>query len=144
MALVLASGVLAGCGRSDVQVYKVAKEPAQVSPAAMPPGHPDASAAASAPALKYKAPQGWQEVAPGELRAASCRMEGQSGKHQQGRQRLEARPPRRPVDRQPLKRGEQQGLPHLAAQHKPTGRREGQEQQQIIGTAEVHGLDMRF
>ena len=80
MALVLASGVLAGCGRSDVQVYKVAKEPAQASPAAMPPGHPDASAAASAPALKYKAPQGWQEVAPGEMRAASFRIAGQNGK----------------------------------------------------------------
>ena len=77
MAMVLAIGVLAGCSRSDVQVYKVAKEPAQASPAAMPPGHP---AAASAPALNYKVPQGWQEVAPGEMRAASFRVAGQNGK----------------------------------------------------------------
>jgi hypothetical protein len=46
----------------------------------MPPGHPDTSAAASSPVLEYKAPSGWQEVAPGEMRAASFRVAGDSGK----------------------------------------------------------------
>ena len=45
----------------------------------MPPGHPDTSEAA-APSLKYKLPPGWQEVPPGEMRAASFRVPGQDGK----------------------------------------------------------------
>ena len=78
-ALVAFIGVLAGCGRNDAQVYRVAKEQAPAPPVAMPPGHPDTSGGA-APALKYKLPSGWQEVAPGEMRAASFRVAGQSGK----------------------------------------------------------------
>jgi hypothetical protein len=77
--MVLAMGVLAGCSRNDVQVYKVAKESPPVPPTAMPAGHPDTTDAA-APALKYKTPMGWQEVAPGEMRAASLRVAGQNGK----------------------------------------------------------------
>ncbi len=79
-ALLVLVGVLAGCGRNDVQVYQVAKEPTQTPPVAMPPGHPGTSAGAAAPALKYKAPSGWQEVAPGEMRAASFRIAGENGK----------------------------------------------------------------
>jgi len=79
-ALLLFVGVLAGCGRNDVQVYQVAKEPTQTPPVAMPPGHPDTAAGSAAPALKYKAPSGWQEVAPGEMRAASFRVTGENGK----------------------------------------------------------------
>lgn len=59
----------------------MAKEPtqAQAPPAAMPPGHPDTSGAAP-PALQYKRPGEWQEVAPGEMRAASFRVSGKDGK----------------------------------------------------------------
>ena len=39
-ALLVFVGVLAGCGRNDVQVYQVAKEQTQTPPVAMPPGHP--------------------------------------------------------------------------------------------------------
>jgi hypothetical protein len=72
---------LAGCDRGQVQEYRVAKEQtqAQAQPSAMPPGHPDTSGAAS-PALKYKVPTAWQEVAPGEMRAASFRVAGKDGK----------------------------------------------------------------
>ena len=72
---------LAGCDRGQVQEYRVTKEQPQASaqPNAMPPGHPDTSGAAS-PALKYKVPTAWQEVAPGEMRAASFRVAGKDGK----------------------------------------------------------------
>src|SRR5256885_16004621 len=52
--------LLAGCGRDDVQVYRVAKET------------PSAEAA--------KLPAGWQAVAPGEMRVASFRVTGKDGK----------------------------------------------------------------
>jgi hypothetical protein len=76
----------AGCGRNDIQVYRVAKEPeapqaqaqAQAQPATMPAGHPDISAAT--PGLKWKLPAGWQETAPGEMRVASFRVAGEGGK----------------------------------------------------------------
>jgi hypothetical protein len=75
---------LAGCGRNDIQVYKVAKEqpqpqpPAQDQAAAMPPGHPDTTGAP--PTLKYKLPVGWQETAPGQMRVASFHVPGKDGK----------------------------------------------------------------
>jgi len=78
-ALALCLAFLAGCSRNDIQVYRVAKEPQPPQAAAMPPGHPDISAA-SAPRLKYQVPPGWQEVPPGEMRAASFRVAGKEGK----------------------------------------------------------------
>jgi hypothetical protein len=87
--LALLAALLPGCSRNEIQVYRVAKEAPQTQPQGMPPGHPDisgapapapASASASAPALKYKLPSGWQEVAPGEMRAASFRVAGKAGK----------------------------------------------------------------
>jgi hypothetical protein len=59
----------------------VAKEPmqAQPQPSAMPPGHP-AMPGAGAPRLEYKLPGEWQEVPPGEMRAASFRVAGKDGK----------------------------------------------------------------
>ena len=70
--VVLLFGILAaGCGRDDVKVYRVAKENPSTPPqAAMPAGHPDLAAAGS-PQLKWKTPEGWNEVPPGEMRAAS-------------------------------------------------------------------------
>src|SRR4030095_3551043 len=77
LALLMFAG---GCGRDDVKVYRVAKEtspaPAQ---ATMPAGHPDISTAAN-PQLKWKTPEGWNEVPPGEMRVASFNVKGKNGK----------------------------------------------------------------
>ncbi len=80
-ALVLA--LLAGCGRNDVQVYRVSKEqpPAPATgqdTGALPPGHPDLAGAASD--LQWKLPAGWEEVPAGQMRRASFRVQGQNGK----------------------------------------------------------------
>jgi hypothetical protein len=68
--------LVAGCGGDDVQVYKVAKDSPQTDSAAqapvLPPNHPDTSGAA--PRLQWKLPQGWQEVPPGQMRAASFKL----------------------------------------------------------------------
>ncbi len=81
-ALLVLVTVLAGCGRNDIQVYQVAKEPAQPPqpqpPTAMPLGHPDIAGAL--PKLQWKLPAGWEEAAPGEMRAASFRAPGKDGK----------------------------------------------------------------
>ncbi len=75
-ALCFCVAFLAGCGRNDIQVYRVAKEqPSQTRPG-MPPGHPDTEAAGSrgVPRLKYSLPAGWEESAPGDMRVASFRV----------------------------------------------------------------------
>src|SRR5213083_958382 len=70
----------AGCGRDDVKVYHVAKENAPaLSQGAMPAGHPDISSAAN-PQLKWKTPESWNEVPPGEMRVASFTVKGKDGK----------------------------------------------------------------
>ena len=45
----------------------------------MPAGHPDISASTSSP-LKWKTPEGWNEVPPGEMRVASFKVQGKDGK----------------------------------------------------------------
>src|SRR4029077_1239735 len=63
---------LSGCGRNDVQVYRVEKDqgPSQAAVQAqtpsMPPGHPEVSAG-GAPKLNYKVPPDWQEAPPGQM-----------------------------------------------------------------------------
>jgi hypothetical protein len=52
--------ILVGCSRNDIQVYRVSKE--------------------TTPAASTKLPEGWQEVAPGEMRFASFRVSGKDGK----------------------------------------------------------------
>lgn len=80
--LLLAAAFLAGCGRNDVQVYRVAKEapqgPADAQAAAMPPGHPDTGAVPSD--LQWKLPSGWEEVPAGQMRRASFRVKTSNGK----------------------------------------------------------------
>jgi hypothetical protein len=76
-AILLLGVVLAGCGRNDVQVYKVAKETPQADAQAtaagmMPPGHPETAGAA--PRIGWKVPEGWQEAAPGEMRVGSFKV----------------------------------------------------------------------
>ncbi len=70
---------VAGCGRGQIEEYRVAKEQAPMQATALPPGHPDASMAAP-PSLGYKRPAGWQEAPPGQMRVASFRVAGKDGK----------------------------------------------------------------
>jgi hypothetical protein len=74
------AAALAGCGRNDAQVYRVAKEQVSSQAAApgLPAGHPDTSS--GQPKLQCKVPAGWQEVPPGQIRAASFRVAGAGGK----------------------------------------------------------------
>jgi hypothetical protein len=94
--------LVAGCHRDEVKVYRVAKDQDQTQPQtapalptdspnpALPPGHPDISSAPGAslppasesarPQLTWKTPDGWTEVAPGDMRVASFKIQGQNGK----------------------------------------------------------------
>jgi hypothetical protein len=79
--IVIALGLLmgaAGCKRQDIQVYTVPKEAARPEVAA--PAGGDGSAAEGKPSLSWKTPEGWEEVAPGEMRLASFRLKGDGGK----------------------------------------------------------------
>jgi hypothetical protein len=80
---------LNGCGREDAKVYEVPKErPPMAAQGVLPPGHPDTSMSPAAglppnliPAkLTYAKPEGWTEVAPGQMRAASFNVKNQAGK----------------------------------------------------------------
>ena len=70
---------LVGCDRSDIQVYRVEKEP----PAAADPmsGLPPAQAAGeeARPRLRWRAPETWEEQPPGDIRLASFRAKGPAG-----------------------------------------------------------------
>jgi len=101
LLLLTLAGFVAGCHRDEVKTYRVAKEsdqaPAQSAPAmstdspnpALPPGHPDISSApgnavpptpkAGLPQLTWQTPDGWKEVAPGEMRVASFKVQGAAG-----------------------------------------------------------------
>src|SRR5260370_37078780 len=77
---VLLGATLAGCGRNDIQVYRVSRETAPPeAPAPMAPHSGDAADSAS-PRLQWKLPAGWEEVAPGEMRVASFRIAGKNAK----------------------------------------------------------------
>ena len=81
--------MVTGCGRDDVQVYRVSKEQspevpgqpqtAQAQAPVMPPGHPEISGGGP-PKLSYKLPSGWQEAPAGQMRAAAFRVQGKDGK----------------------------------------------------------------
>ncbi len=74
----LGSGLLVGCGREKIQVYRVPKpEAPPMEQAEMPADHPDATAAS--PQLKWQTPAGWTEVAPSEMRVASFKVAGKDG-----------------------------------------------------------------
>jgi len=81
----LVAGIISGCGRNDVQVYRVGKDQPQQSPPpqaqapARPPGHPSVSGGGP-PTLNYKLPWGWQEAPPGQMRVAAFRVQGKDNK----------------------------------------------------------------
>jgi hypothetical protein len=81
-ALLLAlAAALLGCGREDIQVYRVARDKADPATATDPHGgRPLAGtptgAAMAQPDLTWKAPAGWEETPPGEMRLASFRVKG--------------------------------------------------------------------
>jgi hypothetical protein len=68
--LTLAAFALAGCGRDDVKVYHVAKDDS----AAPPPVQittPEQMQPSQQPQLQWTLPNGWQEIAPSQMRVAS-------------------------------------------------------------------------
>src|SRR6266536_3091190 len=72
-----------GCGRDDVQTYRVPKEttPPQMAAADLPSGHPDISGTSSSTVGGVgKVPADWQEAPPGEMRVASYHVKGKDGK----------------------------------------------------------------
>ncbi len=81
LTLLVISALTSGCGQNDVKVYNVPKEqPTQPSPATMPPGHPDLAASSASPQFKWKTPDGWKEVPPGEVRVASFQITDKEAK----------------------------------------------------------------
>jgi len=101
LVLLTLTGFVAGCHRDEVKTYRVAKESDQPAPQsapamstdspnpALPPGHPDISSEpgnsvpptpkAGLPQLTWQTPDGWKEVAPGEMRVASFKVQGAAG-----------------------------------------------------------------
>jgi hypothetical protein len=77
LCLLLTAG-LAGCGKNDIEVYRVSKESAPPQQANERPGQADASDAL--PRLHWKLPAGWKEVPPSEMRVASFSVAGDGGK----------------------------------------------------------------
>jgi hypothetical protein len=81
--LTLAAIALAGCGRDDVKVYHVAKDdsaappPNQiVAPEQMPATQMQPS---QQPQLQFTLPNGWQEIAPSQMRVASFTVTNANG-----------------------------------------------------------------
>jgi hypothetical protein len=81
MWLAFLTVTLAGCGRDNVKVYRLANDDSSSS---SPP--PNASAApdqngnnTAQPQLQWTLPAGWTEVAPGEMSIASFKVPGQAG-----------------------------------------------------------------
>jgi hypothetical protein len=78
LAGLLLAALVAGCGRGDVQVHQVAKEPSPNEAMAVSSGQPGILSAPVKPT--WTLPKGWQEVPPSEMRVASFRVAGPDGK----------------------------------------------------------------
>jgi len=78
--LTLAAFAMAGCGRDDVKVYHVAKDDS-----AAPPQNQIAAPEQTSttqpeqPQLQFTLPNGWQEIAPSQMRVASFSVTGSNG-----------------------------------------------------------------
>ena len=81
LALLLFAVLTGGCGQDGIKIYTVPKEPpSQIAQPILPADHPDIPAAAVAPQLKWKTPDGWKELPPAEFRVASFKVTNQDGK----------------------------------------------------------------
>jgi hypothetical protein len=86
ISVLLLGLLLSACGRDDTKSYRVPKEAPAPSQAGLPSGHPDisaggpAAAPAAAPHLSWTKPEGWNEAALGQMRAASFNVKGDGGK----------------------------------------------------------------
>lgn len=83
------TAALAGCGKEEPKVYRVASEAAPAQPAApMPHGaagpadasNPHGAVAGALPRVTYQAPAGWQEQPASQMRAVSFMVQGAEGK----------------------------------------------------------------
>ena len=79
----LAVFIFAGCGKSEIQTYRVAKDDNQ--PPAVPAGHNQAATTSSAerpspPHVHSDVPEGWQQVQAEGMRVASYQITGKEGK----------------------------------------------------------------
>src|SRR5688572_9209145 len=80
------TAVLAGCGREEIKVYRVAKpEPASNQPSqessAIPDGHPEIERAR--PQLAWTLPTGWTEAPAGRMSLATFNIAGSVGQEAQ-------------------------------------------------------------
>ena len=83
MGLALLTVTLAGCGRSQIQVYRISNDDASSSstpPATSATTAPDQNENNPAPPqLQWTLPAGWTVAAPGEMSIASFKVSGQNG-----------------------------------------------------------------
>lgn len=71
---------LTGCGREEIQTYRIPKESSlMLAQANLPAGHPPVGESGP-PSLSWKLPAGWEEVPPGQMRVASFNIKGPNGK----------------------------------------------------------------
>jgi hypothetical protein len=70
---------IAGCGRDDIQVYRVAKETPSAEAQAPMAVHGQDQEQSTVPRVQFRLPSGWQEVPPGSMRAASFSIGGKDG-----------------------------------------------------------------
>lgn len=73
--LLLITLLLAGCQREDVRVYRVAKDPPKPGSTTAAPAHDHGQTGGRMPRLEYQVPAGWEEVAAGEMRLASFKVQ---------------------------------------------------------------------
>jgi len=86
LGLMLLTVALAGCGRGQIKVYRLSNDDS--SSASPPPNTMAATTAAPSqqnesnavqPQLQWTLPEGWTEVAPGEMSIASFKVQSQAG-----------------------------------------------------------------
>ncbi len=75
--ILLSVGLAIGCGQDGIKAYTVSKESAPPTEMSAVPEH---AAPTSGTQLKWKTPDGWQEIPPGTMRVASFKVTGADGK----------------------------------------------------------------
>lgn len=72
--------VMSGCGREQIQTYRIPKESQlMLAQGGLPTGHPPLNESGP-PMLTWKRPEGWEEVPPGQMRVASFNVKSADGK----------------------------------------------------------------